>query len=308
MAIVVIAIHTNPFVGCNIRFVNEFAMIIEDMAVPFFFITSGFLLTVKWGETAEEKKIRVDKMLASTIKMYVIWTLISFPLSVYGYIESGNSLVSCVLSYVKYFFFVGKLYNSYHLWYLLALIYALALIRAMLGVNGKVSHMLGVGIVLYIVYLVFLYLEQGTISNLAVGKVVQVYEFIFNKGGVLSGMLYVTIGMIIAESGKRVDMRLCALLMVLGIFVKYYILSDLGVIISSTMLFLMVLGIKLPPGSIYKSLRGLSKYIYLTHLICFSIYTFIIGDLNKLGADSFVATLILSLICSYGIFKRIDMK
>lgn len=39
MAVVVVAIHTNPFDRCASTFVNEMAMTIEDMAVPFFFLS-----------------------------------------------------------------------------------------------------------------------------------------------------------------------------------------------------------------------------------------------------------------------------
>jgi serine/alanine racemase len=301
MAIVVIGFHTNPFVNCTSKFVNELFMILADISVPFFFIISGFLMVIKWGNTVEEKKVRVNNMIISTVKLYTVWTLISLPLSIYGYIQSGNGFISCLLSYVKYFIFVGKLYNSYHLWYLLAFIFALAVIRLMLNKNKSVYQMTIVSFMVYIMFLVFLYMEQGDVANPILKYVVKVYEFIFNKGGIFSGMLYVCIGMCIGESKKYFESWLSLIVLMMGILIRYYVINEIGVVISASAFFMLVLSIKLPDNGCYRVLRDLSKYIYLTHLICFSIYTALIGDMNKLGIDSFIVTLALSLIWSMGI-------
>jgi peptidoglycan/LPS O-acetylase OafA/YrhL len=303
MAIAVVAIHTNPFDKCSITFVNEIAMTIEDMAVPFFFITSGFLLAVKWGETSDVRRNRVNKMLVYTIKLYTVWTLISIPLSVYGYVQSRNGLVSCILSYFKYFLFVGKLYNSYHLWYLLAEIYALCIISIMLKYDKKICDMLAAGVIMYAVYLVFAYCEKYTGMPTGIQAIVNLYEFVFNKGGVFTGMLYICIGIYIVEKNKHINIPGGLIMLFAGIFIKYNFAEDVGNIIASVMFFMLILKIELPEHLIYLNLREVSKYIYLTHLICFSLYTFAIGDMNKLGVDSFVATVMLSLIVSLMIIK-----
>ena len=44
MAIAVVAIHTNPIVHCKNEFVIRVTVMIEDWAVPFFFVASGFFL------------------------------------------------------------------------------------------------------------------------------------------------------------------------------------------------------------------------------------------------------------------------
>jgi hypothetical protein len=298
MAIVVIAIHTNPFANCSSRFVNELAMIIEEMAVPFFFMASGFLLINNWGDTDEKKKSKLNIKIRTNIKVYTIWTLLSLPLSVYGYIESGNGWISCILSYVKYFLFVGALYNSYHLWYLLALIYSFVIIRLLVNKKVGIIGILCSGIVTYSVYLIFLYLESMQVNVPIISRVVNLYEFIFNQGGVWAGLLFVTIGMCFAKFGNVFRLPISLLLLVVGVAVKYYVLNELGIIISATMFFSIVLKIKLPDNDKYKTLRDMSKYMYLSHLICFSIYTALIGNFNKLGLDSFLATLLLSLIVS----------
>jgi hypothetical protein len=178
----------------------------------------------------------------------------------------------------------------------------------MLNQNQNVLCMLSVGVILYVVYLAFFYLEQINVSISLVKNIIKIYEFIFNKGGVFSGMLYVTIGMYVAQSEKHFDLRVSITLLIVGIVVRQFVLDEIGVIISSTMLFVSVLELKLPESEKYKTLRDLSKYMYLIHLICFSIYTAMIGDLNKLGLDSFIATLTLALICSSVIVKLNNRK
>lgn len=49
MAVVVVAFHTNPFDKCTSVFVNETMIIVADMAVPFFFLASGYFIADKWG-------------------------------------------------------------------------------------------------------------------------------------------------------------------------------------------------------------------------------------------------------------------
>lgn len=56
MAIVVIVIHTNPFDKCTSIIVNEAATVIEDMAVTFFFMASGYLMAVKWGDICKQRE------------------------------------------------------------------------------------------------------------------------------------------------------------------------------------------------------------------------------------------------------------
>lgn len=81
--------------------------------------------------------------------------------------------------------------------------------------------------------------------------------------------------------------------------VRYSLSWELGNMLSSAMFFIMVVHIRLQPRSYYIVLRKLSKYMYLSHLLCFSFYTFIIiGEPNKLGVCSFCMTIVLSVMIS----------
>lgn len=63
MAIAVVAIHTNPFAHCESTLVNQIVIVIEDISVPFFFMASGYLLAVRWGDTCQQRKKCIQKSL-----------------------------------------------------------------------------------------------------------------------------------------------------------------------------------------------------------------------------------------------------
>ena len=301
MAFVVIAIHTNPVVNCTNSIIVQGVIIIEGWAVPFFFIASGFFLFYNMEKPYSLHLQRMDNYLKKIIILYCAWTFISLPLAVYGYVHSENSIIECVLSYIKYFFFVGKLYNSYHLWYLLALIFAVIVIRFMLKRNIKVRYIVLTAIFFYTMSELMLYIPEYIQNKTGIiYRLFSLYQYVFNKGGIFTGMIYVVIGMLIAKSRKYIN-RWLAILAMLGInFLKIYcyeIVEDYLNIIESTLFFMIVVGVEIFNKTIYRYLRKASTIIYLSHLLWYSFYSFIIiREPNKLGLDSFVATSLLSLV------------
>ena len=199
MAIAVVAIHTNPIVKWKNPIAIHIVMMIEDWAVPFFFVASGFFL---WN--SDEK--HMSQYIKKIIRLYCVWTFLSLPLSIYGYVISGNTVVSCILSYIKYFFFVGKLYNSYHLWYLLALIYALFIIYYMRKKGCSVFTIFCCSIGIYLVSEFFLFgMDYQNKFPDGIRILVQIYQYVFNKGGIFSGFIFVALGMMIAEYRVEVN-------------------------------------------------------------------------------------------------------
>ena len=62
-------------------------------------------------------------------------------------------------------------------------------------------------------------------------------------------------------------------------------------------LFLFILSLKLPDSNVWFVCRKMSTIIYLSHLIIYSIYTFIvIKNPNKLGPDSFLFTIVICIV------------
>lgn len=304
MAVAVVAIHTNPIVNWTNQAAIKAVVIVEEWAVPFFFTASGFFLFRTMKEPYETEIKRLDRYLVKIVKLYCVWTLISLPLTLYGYITSGNSIISCILSYVKYVVFVGKLYNSYHLWYLLSLIYALAAIRIMIKKRFGVGMIVGVSVAVSVFSECMSFLT-GHLDLLgeAGRKAVSLYQYVFNNGGIFTGIIYVSAGMLIANRCLRINKwigmiaiaALNGLKLLLEFGAGYGAAARLLMPVEASLLFMTLLDIRLCDSWIWEKCRKASTVIYLSHLIFFSIYTFlIIRNPNKLGFDSFVVTLTLS--------------
>lgn len=297
MAFAVIAIHTNPVVNVSNTVMVQLVMTMEDFAVPFFFVASGFFLSYGVERFDDHAKKRFRGYFFKLVRMYGAWTLLSLPLTIYGYYISGDGLFHCILSYIKYFFFVGKLYNSYHLWYLLALIYAVLAISFLLEKNISFKKITLLALLLFAFREVMLWL--GEQPETATFVLVKIYQFIFNKGGVFTGMIYVCIGMTIAKRKQYFNKLICLsgllIINIVQVVSANTYLDDFLNIVEAMLFFMLLLHINLPDGKIYVKCRQVSTIIYLLHLLVFSFYTIVfIKEPNKLGLDSFVFTAIVS--------------
>lgn len=107
-AMLIVAIHTSPLE--NLGDMPDFVLtnIVARVAVPFFFMTSGFFLISKYSKNTE----KLWKFVKKTGILYGVMILICLPLNIYnGYLKKEYLLPSIL----KDIIFDGTLY---HLWYL----------------------------------------------------------------------------------------------------------------------------------------------------------------------------------------------
>ncbi|WP_409932557.1 acyltransferase family protein [Xanthocytophaga flavus] len=119
-AFLVISIHTRPFYDIHPVLGFLFENIITRVAVPFFFISSGFLFFTKVLETSsvsEQRKLLVG-FLKRILVLYLLWTLIYLPYDLYFIYKKQHDLVATLLSYLQRLLLWG---SHFHLWYLLSL-------------------------------------------------------------------------------------------------------------------------------------------------------------------------------------------
>ena len=97
---------------------------LANMAVPFFFLCTGYFL---WGKISGKgvKKVCFASF-RKYVKLYFVWTVIYLPLAVIYYVRNHFSVQSAVKNYIRELFLSGQHYNSWVLWYLLSAIYAIA--------------------------------------------------------------------------------------------------------------------------------------------------------------------------------------
>lgn len=107
-ALLIVAIHTSPFISFSQIGDFMFTRIIARVAVPFFFMTSGFFLISRYTYNTE----RLCAFIKKTILIYGTAILIYIPINIYnGYFKIDNLLPNII----KDIAFDGTLY---HLWYL----------------------------------------------------------------------------------------------------------------------------------------------------------------------------------------------
>lgn len=107
-ALLVVAIHTSPLADYSEIGDYIFTRIIARVAVPFFFMVSGFFVISRYTYNSE----KLMRFIKKTVSIYVFAILLYVPINIYnGYFRMGNLLPNIIKDIV----FDGTLY---HLWYL----------------------------------------------------------------------------------------------------------------------------------------------------------------------------------------------
>ena len=115
-ALLVVCIHTFPFIDINEMLNTYFIQTICCLAVPFFFMISGYFLFRKIRNEEEDKDV-LKKYLFRLLKIYLIWTVIYLPYTIYNYVQAQSGWMG-IFSYLRDFLLNG---SYYHLWFLPAL-------------------------------------------------------------------------------------------------------------------------------------------------------------------------------------------
>lgn len=280
-AIVVVMIHTGPFRDISETANWYFSNTVGNLAVLFFFVTSGFLLFGKLGNCdADSRGKVVKKYLVHIIKMYLIWCVIWIPWKALNYYNVGSFTIVDFVLYIRDIILVS---GGDALWYLPALataVGAVYLLRYKLNIPKPA-----------IVFLALILYAAGCLTSswykLFEGNIiVETYYNIFVSvdNGILSGMVFVAIGMIIAENEKNTNILFDAI----GVIVLFslmviecHIINKMGlnregaaniVVLPGAIFFMfrLILSIKIDgKEEVFRKLRDYSTLIYLSH--CFII-------------------------------------
>lgn len=206
-AFLVIGIHTRPFLSVSDIADRLFYYDVSNYSVPFFYACSGYFLIAKKTKIKldDRLKIRIRKVL----RLYLVWSLLYIPLTLYGWCIEGNWKLSYLFRCLRNFVFVGENYYSWTLWYLNGLIFALLVIKLMLRKYsiGKIAEF---GSVLYIIGVVLTILrehlkELPVIIACPIGMYFKL--FLTTRNGLFQSLAFVSIGMQIAETEQFDKLR-----------------------------------------------------------------------------------------------------
>lgn len=212
-AILIIVLHTAPF-ACYDSIIFQalnfgFRNIITVIAVPFFFLTSGFLAFKKIDSLdGAPKKNYVRQYLKRLGVMYLIWTVVYFGFVVVKWINKGFSW-GLVLEYIKDFFFEGS-YST--IWFLPALLTA-TLIVYLLHKKFSYRTIFAIACVIYLFTLAGSSYYGLATKVPAIAKIYEWYYSFFDsiKNGVCFGMIFVSMGAMVSESEEKITRKTTAL-------------------------------------------------------------------------------------------------
>lgn len=273
-AVLVICIHTSPINGEIGYFLNN---ILARIAVPFFFLTSGYFLYSK----VEKDYKYIYKYIKKIFYLYSSWYIIYLIFRLLMGIMNGLSIKSIIVL-LREFLFSGY----YHLWYLPSLILSIFIVS--IFIKKRQYYFLYITSILLFSFGILGDSYYGVFENNLLTKLLDIYFFIFGttKAGICFGIPFITLGVII----RKYDIKFNHLNLML-------ILSGILFIAESTIL------------EFYNIGKGRNIYIMLTFItpLVFIKLLHLRYDISP-GTAKLLRQLSLSIYCSHVIFILIFNK
>ncbi|WMJ88116.1 serine racemase VanT catalytic subunit [Anaerocolumna sp. MB42-C2] len=281
-AFLIVAIHTSPLTSLNTTADFVFTRIIARVAVPFFFMVTGFFILS--GLLKESSYIRgekdiinpdrspLKKYLNKTTVLYGIAMLLYIPVNLYnGYFKQNNMF----LRLVKDILFNGTMY---HLWYLPAVILGVILVYFLIKISkGTSSMLLLISILLYLIGLLG-DSYYGITSSIPVLK--DFYDLLFQlfdytRNGIFYAPIFLVMGACIACSLKPLSLGKCITGLTASsvpFFIEGLLLhannlqrhDSMYLFLLPCMYFLFQLLLHFK-GNHYKNFRTISMIVYIIH-------------------------------------------
>lgn len=274
-ACMVAAIHTYPFLSVNKTAEFIFTHILCRVAVPYFFMATGYLVLPR---AMEKGWPYLKKYLLKTCFIYTIATIMYLPINIYSQKLTKDLTL---LEGIKAVFIDG---TFYHLWYLPASITGLYLIWILLKKAGPLKTL---------IISAFLY-AAGLLGDSYYGLTEHikplegVYSQIFKissytRNGLFFAPVFLMMGYCIQRKENSFMRRkkilcLCLCLFTLGLTAEGLLLDKFKMQRHDSMylflipvlycLFLLVLSLAVKPS---KGLRELSLAVYIIHPLCIPI-------------------------------------
>lgn len=276
-ALLVVAIHIPPLEDCSLWLSHEFEQVVCRMAVPFFFLCTGYFLG---GKIRDEKRIK--EYLLHIIKMYFFWTICYFYPMLERFWKQEHTVWENVTELLRRFFLIG---SYIQLWYLLATVVAVAMLYffvSVLKVRGKILIILA--LLLYLAGVMGNSYRHMFDGFAAIAEGIKGYQswFLTTRNGIFFGFPFVTAGFLLSENRGKIRQHLYGLwtfLFLAAMFAEealvrnyfgdgshdMYLFTPAAVIC----LFLFVAWIPLPDctAATAKVLRRLSTYLFLLHML-----------------------------------------
>ena len=292
LALLVVEIHTRPLIGFH--FAEIVIEGIEVLAVPFFFLASGFLCFrglsyASFGEATFVGAERVRNTIVKLLRLYLIWTLLYFPITIFGNVLLGNSFLHASLSFVRGTLFVGENYYSWPLWYLLASVVGFTIVYICLRRGGRFKTIIPFSLFLLFLGFGITYVQGWDGAPVYLSGPIKIYCRVFgsSRNGLFEGLFYIAVGAAFGMKWYQLNKAPAFLEVVavtLGLAGNFLVSNDAHLpfcVIASIGLFLLSVrrhGANLNPRA---RARRMSTVIYLVHMYFVVVFVYgICGESN----------------------------
>jgi len=271
MAAFVVGIHVDAY---NKQSFPTFLSFIFSLAVPFFFVTSGFLLENKVLKAREPESAVLKSNVKKNIRLYILWLLLYLPLDITFLAVNGKPWLHDLLWYIRDVIFIGQTVYALPLWYMLALIVAVLIIIILR--KNKVPligvWLVGLGWMILGHMLKLCYNSEIPLLTI-VSIMVEELTGLVSTNGIFNGLVIVSTGMLIRKYFEKIEYGW--LLGILCIIVSYF-LRDVpySMIFSGSGSFLVAISFTLKDKDIYPALRVDSMLVFFLHM--FVVYLIMI--------------------------------
>lgn len=305
-AIGVAAIHTMAFQSINENLRIATSMGICRIAVPFFFIVSGYFLY---------NRINLEKEPKATLKrlliLYLTWVCIEF-ITLLPMVLSNLNIPIIIL--VKRLLLVGI---TGSLWYISSLIITIFIIAPLLK-RDKIIPLLIIGVILYLFGATgdtyYGFFENTMVSSL---NSVYVSVFMMPQVGITEAVLFITLGVIVNKyklNDKIKNAGLLSIISIILLLIETFVLNKTGIakdanmylsaIIAAPLIFIWALNYNKNISTKFsKACREYSLGIYCSHQIVMINLAIFIPVLFSNTLVRFLCTVLISALIITGIRK-----
>ena len=170
-----------------------------ELVVPFFFVTSGFLLFNKINNNPDNKKNIVYGYCKRILQLYLVWSAIMFLFKIPEIINIGFDIERQFTWWIKYFR-VLLLIGDYQLWFLLGLVWAIIIFYYLYS-NNKLIKPIFLAIILWTIRIILDCNLFKALNSPALDKVVHFYYLFFGttQNGIFVGFVFLVLGCVFAK-------------------------------------------------------------------------------------------------------------
>lgn len=282
----------------------------QRWAVPFFFITSGFLFEDHCCNSAHPSLLAKESI-HKYFRLYTFWTVIYLPLTIYSYVTNKYSFGKCLWYFIRGYCLVGEHTYSWILWYLLALIYCYIILYVVLKKNFSLKKLL----ILSLAALVFGgYIDSFVKRDLSSFQFLETIQYLIkstvSSGRILKGIGYFPWGILAyrffqKKNGQPSFLVNIALILVgltgncIGYIFGDGLLINLSVLIAVFALFIIVANMNVTCDRLCAISRRQSMDCYFVHLYIYVLMCLLIRGEMVQGFSVFIITVMLTVSGSF---------